>query len=110
MLKQRRYERVAFYCGLQVTVLPNGATVPGRSFDISVGGVGSTADILLNRGQTVRVRFHLYNGSNTWTNEDPLARVAYLCADDDGNRIGIEFFETIQEATKPALAHALNAR
>ena len=108
MVEQRHYERVAFYCGVQVTVLPNGPTASGMSFDLSVGGVGITADILLNRGQTVRVRFHLHNGSNTWTDEDVLGRVAYLCADEDGNRIGIEFLKTIQEATKPALAHKLN--
>ena len=109
MLEQRRYERVAFCCGLQLTALPSGPTVPGRSFDISVCGVGITSDILLNCGQTVRVRFHLHNGSNEWTDEDVLGRVAYSCADEGENRMGIEFLETIQESTKPALAHKLNA-
>lgn len=107
LLGQRRYERVAFYCGLQVTVLPNGPTIAARSFDLSVGGVGIAADILLNRGQAVRVRFHLHNGSKEWTDEDILGRVAYASADEDGNCIGIEFLEMIQESTKPALAHTL---
>jgi c-di-GMP-binding flagellar brake protein YcgR len=109
MLVQRRYERVAFYCGLQLTALPNGPTIPARSLDISVGGVGITSDTLLNRGQTVRVRFHLHNESDEWTDEDVLGRVTYSCADENENRMGIEFLETIQESTKPALAHQLNA-
>jgi hypothetical protein len=108
MLEQRRYQRVAFYCGLQLTVLPNGPTIPARSFDLSVGGVGITSDLLLNRGQAVRIRFHLRNGSKEWTDEDILGRIAYACADESGNRMGIEFLETIQKSTKPALAHALN--
>ena len=103
MLEQRRYERVAFSCGLQLTALPSGPTVPGRSFDISVGGVGITSDILLNCGQTVRVRFHLHDGSNEWTVEDVLGRVAYSYADEGENRMGIEFLETIQRINKTSV-------
>jgi hypothetical protein len=107
MLKQRRYERVAFYCSLHLTLLPNGPTVSARSFDISVGGVGIAANILPARGQAVRVRFH--KRSSEWTGEDVVGRVAYSRADEDGNRIGVEFVEQIQEATHPMLASRLNA-
>ena len=48
-----------FFCPLQLTVLPDGPTVPGKSFDISLGGVGITADIFLERGQSVVIRFQL---------------------------------------------------
>ena len=109
MLEQRRYERVAFYCGLEVTVMPDGPTALARSFDLSLGGVGITAAMMLNRGQTVRVRFHLQKGSNEWTDEEVFGRVAYLCAEEGGNRIGIEFAETIRESTTPALVRRLNA-
>jgi hypothetical protein len=38
-----------------------------------------------------------------------LGRVAYSRADEDGNRVGIEFIEPIQESAQPALARKLNA-
>ncbi len=37
-----------------------------------------------------------------------LGRVAYSRADEDGNRIGIEFLETIRESAQPLLAQKLN--
>ena len=108
MAWQRRYERVAFYCPVQLTVLPNGPAVPGRSFDISIGGVGITTEIALERGQSVCVRFHLQNGAPEGKDEDILGRVAYSRADEDGGRVGIEFLATIQESAQPELARKLN--
>jgi hypothetical protein len=104
---RRRYERVAFFCPLEVTALSSGQTVPGTSFDITVAGVGLTSGVLLERGETVRLRFHLRNGSHNQTNEDILGRVAYANADEDGNRLGVEFLELVNDTTHPALAHAL---
>jgi c-di-GMP-binding flagellar brake protein YcgR len=109
MLEQRRYERVAFYCNLDLTVLPDGPTVPGRSFDLSVGGAGIITQLSLKRGQAIRIRFHLPNGPNEVIDEDLLGQVAYTRADEDGNRTGIQFLETIREATQPTLARKLNA-
>ncbi len=106
--EQRHYERLPFYCRLQLTILPNGPVVSARSFDISAGGVGITTNILLNRGQSVRVRFHLPNGLYKRIREDVVGHVAYSCADEDGNRIGIEFEETIQESRQPVLAQKLS--
>jgi hypothetical protein len=107
MACQRRYERVAFFCPLQLTVLPNGLTVPGTSFDISIGGVGIATELFLERGQPVRLRFHLENGSHGPIDEDILGRVAYARADEDGNRLGIEFLEAVCESGQPALARRL---
>ena len=51
MLGRRRYERVPFFCPLQVIALQGeAATVPGSSLDISIGGVGLTAPRPLERG------------------------------------------------------------
>jgi hypothetical protein len=107
-IEQRRYERVAFYCPVDLTVLPNGPAVPGRSFDISIGGVGIITQIALERGQSVSVRFHMHNGASESKDEDILGRVAYSRADEDGDRIGIEFLATVQEAAQPMLARKLN--
>ena len=109
MLERRRYERVAFFSRVQLTVLPNGPILSGRSFDISIGGVGIMADTTLARGQAVRVRFRLHNGPNDWIEEDAEGRVAYVHADEDSNRLGIEFVATINASTQPVLAHALDA-
>ncbi len=108
MLEQRRYERVAFYCGVQLTLLPNGPTIPARSFDVSLGGLGLTAKVFLDCEQSVRVRLRLRNGANGWTEEAIEGRIAHCCADENGNRIGIQFTETIRESTHPALSHKLN--
>lgn len=99
---------MAFYCPLQLTVLPDGPTVAGRSFDISLGGVGITADVFLERGQTVQASFHFSDGPQGEAEESVLGRVAYSRADEDGNRIGIEFLEILRESAQPLLAQKLN--
>jgi hypothetical protein len=38
-----------------------------------------------------------------------LGRVAYSLADEDGDRIGIEFMETINGSAQPTLANKLNS-
>lgn len=106
---RRRYERVAWFCSLQLTVLPNGPAMSAESFDISLGGVGAATEVMIERGQAVRVRFHIRNGSKESVDEDVLGRVAYCRADEDGNRVGIEFLEPIQESAQPALARKLNS-
>jgi c-di-GMP-binding flagellar brake protein YcgR len=109
MTERRRYERVAFYCGVQVFVLPDGPLLLARAFDISLGGVGVTCDQSLTRGQSVRASFRLRDKSDRWAEEHVLARVAYCQADEGGNRIGIEFTEKIQESIQPVLTRTLNA-
>jgi c-di-GMP-binding flagellar brake protein YcgR len=105
---RRRYERVAFFCPLQVTLLPSGPTVPGSSFDISLGGVGLTANIAMERGQSVFVYFQIRGPSHELTEEGVLGRVAYVRSDEDGNRIGVEFLETIRASSSPALARIVD--
>lgn len=108
MLGRRRYERVAFFCPVELHVLPAGPVVPGRTFDISIGGVGVTSQIMLERGQTLRIRFRFRDASNVAVDEDVMGQVAYCRADEDGDRIGIEFLETVDEAAHPMLAYRLN--
>jgi hypothetical protein len=109
MFKLRRYERAAFYCRLQLTVLPDGPVVPGNSFDISIGGVGLSTALPLERGQQVSVRFYLHNGGSEEMHADVLGQVAYCRSDEDGNRLGVAFLGTIQEATQPVLAKKINS-
>jgi hypothetical protein len=107
MVNLRRYERVTFYCRLQLTVLPNGPVVPCNSIDISIGGVGLSTALWLNRGQQVRIRFFLHNGTTKEVYEDVLGQVAYSRSDEDGNRVGIEFRAPLDEATQPALVRKI---
>ena len=108
MTGQRRFERVAFFCPVQLTVLPDGPTVPANSFDINAGGVGVTAAVFLECGKDVRVDFHIRNGSIEKTDECVLGRIAYSRADENGNRIGIEFLESIRKSAHPGLMRKLN--
>lgn len=107
--ERRRYERVAWFCPLHLTVLPNGPALECESFDISLGGVGIAGSVMLERGKSVRVLFHIRNGTKETIDEEVMGRVAYSRADEDGNRLGIEFLEPIKEAANPALAKKLNA-
>jgi hypothetical protein len=109
MARNACYECVSFFCPLHLTVLPNGPVVSGNSFDMSIGGVGVTTTTALERGQLVRVQFHLPNGAPEAIHEDVLGRVAYCRADENGDRAGIEFLETVDEATHPELARKLQA-
>lgn len=104
---KRRYERVAFYCPVQLTVLPDGPDVPGNTFDISLAGMGLAAEVFLERGQDVLVRFHPAKGSPPDKDESVLGRVAYSRADEGGNRLGIEFVKPIRESTQPSLTRRL---
>jgi hypothetical protein len=108
MMGQRRYERVSFFSPLQLTVLPDGPTVPGSSFDISIGGVGVITEIMLDRGQDVCIHFQFSNGAKATIEEDVLGRVAYCRADEDSNCMGIAFLRVIREATQPVLTHKLD--
>jgi c-di-GMP-binding flagellar brake protein YcgR len=108
MLGQRRYERVAFFCPVQLTVFSTGDVIEGNTVDISIGGVGLIAPAFLERGEEVCVRFRLHHGSDAMFEEEALGRVAYSLADEDGNRIGIEFLQTIRDSKQPELARRLS--
>jgi c-di-GMP-binding flagellar brake protein YcgR len=109
MDERRRYERVACFIPVQLTVLPSGPVLQARSFDISRGGVGVMAEKLLERGQAVSIRVHFSNGSPDGADEDVLGRIAYARADEDGDRIGVEFISPIQESITPMLAKKLES-
>ena len=105
---KRRYERALWFCPVQLTVLPDGPVAPASALDISLGGVGVIANIMLERGVAVRVQFHIRNGKKEPIKESALGRIAYFRADEDSNRIGIEFFDTICESTQPTLTKILD--
>ena len=109
MFDLRRYERVAFYCRLQLTVLPNGPVVPGNSFDISIGGAGISTSVLSQRGQQVSIRFYLRNGTRQEVHADVLGQVANCRSDETSNRIGVAFLAEIREAAQPVLARKINS-
>jgi len=108
MIERRRYVRVPFFCPLHLTVLPRGPTLPANSFDLGLGGVGLCADIFLERGQEVLLRFHINHHGQNVIDEEIFGRVAYSRADEDGNRIGVEFLELLRDSTYPQLSQALN--
>ncbi len=107
MQEKRRYERVAFFCPIRLSILPDGPDLPANSFDISIGGVGLVAPISLERGQEVDVHFGLKNRCGQPAEESMMGRVAYARADEGGNRIGIEFLRTLQLESHPLLARKL---
>jgi c-di-GMP-binding flagellar brake protein YcgR len=106
-IENRRYARLGFFCDLTVTPLPTGKPLPASSIDISLGGVGMTANFSLPREQIIQVDFHLRDQKHHEIVESVLGKVAYTRSDEDGNRIGVEFLKTLQESEYPELTKRL---
>ena len=106
---QRHYERVPFFCPVEVAVLPDGPTVPGHSFNISLGGVGVTLNALLEPGQDVCISFQLRHGSEKCVEESVWGRVANFESDVDCNRVGIEFLGGIGQSHQRLLSQMIGS-
>lgn len=105
VFEKRRYERVSWFCSVDLKVLPNGPVVSGTTFDVSIGGVGIAANRILERGKLVSVQFHMHdNRDHHPIEENVMGKVAYGRADEDGGRIGIEFMEVVSKTKNPELA------
>ena len=107
-IHSRHYQRVPFFCKATLTVLPTGTRVEAYSFDISLGGVGLEVPVACPCDSPVRVAFFLKGPGGERVEQVP-GRVTYVKADESGTRIGIEFQESVQESTHPALAHQLQS-
>jgi c-di-GMP-binding flagellar brake protein YcgR len=100
---RRRFERVQFFCEVQLTALPEGKVFPGRTLDISLGGVGLVMQAALKPGQMVAVSFLLRDKSGAEIGNRVLGRVVNLRADADANLIGVEFVEPLSQSGNPRL-------
>ena len=104
---QRRYERVPFLCNVTVTVLPSGPPIAACSLDVSVGGVGLVTQGPFQPGQLVAISFFLKDAAQKQIVDRVTGRVIHLRADVDGNRVGVEFLEPIEESQHPELMRRL---
>jgi hypothetical protein len=107
MLEMRRYERVSFLCQLELTALPGSVAHEARSLDLSLGGVGAITTKVYTIGQLVMVNFILNDSGLGKTTVQVLGRVAYLTADSDANRLGIQFLQSLTEAEHAPLVKKL---
>jgi hypothetical protein len=106
-MNQRRYERVGFFCEVVLTMLGNGKPIPARSLDISMGGVGLLSPQSLPRGALVTVAFVMRDAAQKYVVEQVTGTVVNAWADLDGNHIGIEFAEPINQLAQPLLSRKL---
>ena len=104
----RRYERVAFFCRVELAVSSQSPPIAAQTFDISLGGVGVLSPRAIERGVTVNVAFFLRTPRGELV-ERIMGRIAYVKADESGTRLGIEFLETLAEATQPGLTRRLES-
>lgn len=105
MSNRRRFDRVPFFSDVSVTALPDGPTIPARSLDISLGGVGLVTQVALAPGQTVALIFSLPNGSRQENGQRVLGQVVNLRADCDVNYVGVEFLEPLSHTGSPHLVN-----
>ncbi|NLF08648.1 MAG: PilZ domain-containing protein [Pirellulaceae bacterium] len=108
MKHRRRFERVDYFHPIRLFVMPDGPDLPANTFDISIGGVGAIAEDWLEKGTEVRVTFSPRCADGEPHEEEIYGRVAYAQADEDGNRIGIEFLRILDDATHPVLLREIN--
>jgi c-di-GMP-binding flagellar brake protein YcgR len=104
---QRRYERVPFLCNVTMAVLPGGTPLAACTLDLSVGGAGLIAQSPFQPGQLVAISFFLKDAGHKEVVDRITGRVVHLRADVDGNRVGVEFLEPLDEARHPELMSRL---
>src|SRR5262249_39494719 len=100
-MQRRRYERVPFFADVTLRALPNGPSVPARTLDLSLGGVGLVTGAAFTPGQSVSVIFDLVDAAKRSTKFEVVGRVVNLNADLDANRLGVEFVEPLSAANTP---------
>ncbi len=83
-------------------------SVEARTVDISLGGVGIALAATFARGDLVTIVFRLDGRGRGPVEERVLGRVAYVRADVDGNRIGVEFLEPLASAACPELCRRVD--
>ncbi len=106
-MELRHYERVGFLCQLELTPVPGGAPRPGRSLDLSLGGVGAVTQSSFQLGQMVNVAFCFKDSNQIQVRDEVAGRVVRLAADVDVNQIGVQFLSCLTEAEHPRLMRKL---
>ncbi len=105
---KRRFERVSFFCKLELTPLPHGAPAPAQATDLSLGGVGAVAQANLQVGQLTTVTFYFNDPAHGELQDQAVGRVVHFDADVDSNKIGIQFLSPLSEVEHPRLIDRLS--
>ena len=106
-MQTRRFERVSFFCKLELTPLPHGAAQPAQSTDLSLGGVGAVMKANLQVGQLTNVTFYFNDPAHGEIKDQTVGRVVHFDADTDSNRIGIQFLSPLIESDHARLVDKL---
>jgi c-di-GMP-binding flagellar brake protein YcgR len=106
-MQRRRYERAPFFADVTLRAFPNGPSVPARTLDLSLGGVGLVTGAAFTPGQLVSVTLYLVDSAKRSTKVEVVGRVVNLNADVDANRLGVEFVEPLSAAKTPELVDRL---
>jgi uncharacterized protein YuzE len=104
----RRFERVRFFCPVNLMILPAGSPVTSHSIDISLRGAGIATRARVATGQEVALDFVL-KGPSRMVTERVLGRVVRFQAESDGNIVGIEFWRALEAASQPILLRRVMA-
>ena len=107
MFESRQQERVPFFCDVAMSRLPGGPSIPARSLDLSLHGVGLVTAGSFEQDQLVMLSFSLRDAAQHEIRERVLGRIAYMRADVDANRVGVQFAEPLQRSKNPELVSRL---
>ncbi|HEX4132267.1 MAG TPA: PilZ domain-containing protein [Pirellulales bacterium] len=104
---RRRFERVPFFCKVQLTAHAEHLSVEAHTCDLSLGGVKVAAPVALPTGSNVSLDFSLADKAGDKTIENVDGRVMRCDADVEANYLGIEFTRPLSAVGTPHLFQRL---
>ena len=108
-LSRRKYDRIPFSTTLEIVEVDTGHRIPGRSIDLSRGGVGFYAERFIPAGTRIRVNLDLpagYRPATVWLS----ATVMRATSEGAGGIMGAQFDSPLSPVSQPALCEMVDSR
>jgi hypothetical protein len=106
--KDNEYERVDFFCRLELTAIPSGITNPARSTNLSLAEAGIATKAVFHVGQLVLVTFFLKDPGQDETLQRVMSQVVDFAFEEDSNSMRVKFLQPLDESQRPLVDKLLS--
>jgi hypothetical protein len=106
--KDSEYERVDFFCRLELTAIPSGTTHSARSINLSLQDAGIATKAVFHVGQLVLVTFFLKDQRQGETLQRVTGEVAEFTSESGGNTMRVKFLQPLNESQRPLVDKLLS--
>jgi hypothetical protein len=89
------FEKVDFFCRLELTAIPSGTTHPAQSINLSLQDAGIATKAVFHVGQLVLVTFFLKDQRQSDTIQRVTGEVADFASESDGNTMRVKFLQPL---------------